>query len=110
MIERPDYWPALSWRHVAGARLFANREDLAASLAIRRDPVIAEIGVARGEFSEFLVRHFAPAKFVAFDTFTMDEWGDCWGTPANDYLGGMTHLDCYRDRIRTFGNCVSLEV
>ena len=48
-------FPALEARHLAGAGLFANREALIASLPLAAGGTIAEIGVAHGEFSEFLL-------------------------------------------------------
>jgi disulfide oxidoreductase YuzD len=62
--------PALEPRHLAGARLFANREALIASLPIAPGGTIAEIGVLRGEFSQLLLATLQPKTFVAFDLFT----------------------------------------
>lgn len=81
-----------------------------AALGVRQGGVIAEVGVARGEFSEFLVRSLEPREFVAFDTFTMDEWPHAWGTPTTEYLGGMSHRECYLDRMRPFEDRLSVQV
>jgi hypothetical protein len=110
MSLQPAYWPPLSREHVDGARLFADREEMVAALGVRRGGVIAEVGVGRGEFSEFLVRNLEPGEFVAFDTFTMDEFPHVWGTPTTEYLDGMSHRDCYLDRMRPFEDRLSLEV
>ena len=104
-----DY-PALSECHVAGVRLFADRCELLRSLNLPEGAMIAEVGVSRGEFSEFLIRHFEPRKFVAFDTFMMHEWPDCWGTPTDVFLGGTTHLECFLRRMKPYIDCVSIEV
>jgi methyltransferase family protein len=63
-------FPALESRHFEGARLFANREALIASLPLAPGGTIAEVGVLRGEFSEFLLSTLRPRIFVAFDIFT----------------------------------------
>lgn len=110
MSLQPACWPTLSREHVDGARLFANRQEMVAALGVRRGGVIAEVGVGRGDFSEFLVRNLQPAAFVAFDTFTMDGWPHAWGTPTSEYLGGMSHRDCFLDRMRPFEDRLSLEV
>src|SRR5580693_10296724 len=63
-------YPALRQSDVENAKLLADRYELIKWLAKHnRYAVIAEIGVARGDFSEFLMDAFRPSSFVAFDTF-----------------------------------------
>jgi hypothetical protein len=102
-------FPALEPRHLAGARLFANREALIASLLIAPGGTIAEIGVAHGEFSEFLLAQLAPKTLVAFDFFDMHEAGALWGKDTRHLLHGMKHLDFYRHRFRNRGDQVVTE-
>jgi hypothetical protein len=102
-------FPALEPRHLAGARLFANREALIASLPLPPGGTIAEIGVAHGDFSEFLLRQLAPKTLVAFDFFNMHEAGALWGKDARQLLHGMKHLDFYRHRFRNRGDQVVTE-
>jgi hypothetical protein len=103
-------FPALAREHVEGARLFADRHDLVSSLDIPPNPVIAEIGVARGDFSEFLIKQFDPGKFVAFDTFEMHKLTEAWGTPTKILFDGMTQLDFFRRRFSSISDRLIVEV
>lgn len=102
--------PPLAARHVAGARLFADRYDLVASLASARGGIVAEVGVAHGDFSEFLMETLDPAFFVAIDIFRMHEIPICWGVPSSVLLKGMSHVDFYSDRFARWGDRGAVEV
>jgi hypothetical protein len=102
-------FPALEPRHLAGAKLFANREALIASLPLAPGATIAEIGVAHGEFSEFLLTQLAPKTLVAFDFFNMHEAGTLWGKDTRQLLQGMKHLEFYKHRFRSRGDQVVAE-
>jgi disulfide oxidoreductase YuzD len=102
-------FPALAPRHLAGARLFANREALIASLPLAPGGTIAEIGVAHGEFSEFLLAQLAPETLIAFDFFNMHEAGFIWGKDTRQLLHGMNHLEFYTHRFRSRGDQVVTE-
>jgi hypothetical protein len=104
-----DY-PTLTREHVAGARLFADRKDLILSLPIPQGGIIAEVGVARGDFSEFLLTQCRPTKFVAFDTFTLDKESTIWGIDPAVYFGGLSHLEYYKRRFASWGDTVIVEV
>ena len=101
MIE----YPAITSDHVApNARLYADRYNM--MKWINKDVVagglaIAEVGVAFGDFSEFLRDTFTPDLFVAIDTFVVHTLTECMGTPVADRMHGMTHEDYYRQRIDT---------
>jgi Methyltransferase domain len=103
-----DY-PALTREHVAGAHLFADRKDLILSLPIPQGGIIAEVGVARGDFSEFLLAQCRPRKFVAFDSFTLDQESTVWGTDPAVYFNGLSHLEYYKRRFASWGNTVIVE-
>jgi hypothetical protein len=90
-----DY-PALEAKHLDNPRLFANREDLISSMRSVEGGVIAEVGVAHGAFSEYLLKELRPRKFVAFDLFKMHEWDKYLGVSTKQLLNNMTHLDYYR--------------
>lgn len=62
-------FPPLGTRHLQDAKLFAHREELIKSMRFLDGAVIAEVGVAQGNFSEFLLENLKPKRFVAFDTF-----------------------------------------
>jgi hypothetical protein len=67
--------------------------------------VIAEVGVAEGEFSEYLLNEFRPRTFIAFDIFTMHE------LPAFGYgwFDNMTRLDYYKRKFSDRGAQVVIE-
>ena len=90
----------LEEHHLVGSRLFPSRNELIASLDTARGGRIAEIGVALGDFSALLLETLQPTKFVAFDTFEMDNWPDVWGRPKSEVFKGKTHSEFYRDRFR----------
>lgn len=103
-----DY-PALETKHLDNPRLFAHRNDLISSLRPGAGGVIAEIGVAHGDFSEYLLDELRPQEFVAFDLFNMEEW-----LPTRQWsierLNNMTHLEFYRQRFNSRGAQVKVEV
>jgi glycosyltransferase involved in cell wall biosynthesis len=103
--------PALPLRreHVDGARLFADRHDLVRGLRLPTSGVIAELGVALGDFSEFLTQTLSPRRFVAVDIWTMHEGPEHWGQRSEVLFRGMTHRDFYEERFRSRGNQVVIE-
>ena len=56
-----DY-PALEAKHLDNPKFFANRNDLISSLRPGEGGVIAEIGVAHGDFSEYLLDELQPQE------------------------------------------------
>ena len=105
-----ENYPALESKHLDNPRLFANREDLISSMRSVEGGVIAEVGVAHGVFSEYLLNELRPRKFVASDVFTMHEWDTYLGTSVNILLHNMTHLDYYRQKFADRHNQVVIEV
>lgn len=91
-------FPSLEPRHVEGARLFASRADLVRSLDVADGGVVAELGVAFGDFSERLIETLRPRTFVAIDLFLLHQVPVVWGRPIDSWLGGSTHVDYYRKR------------
>ena len=102
--------PALSEQHVKDATLFASRGDLIKALTFLRHGIVAEVGVAFGDFSEFLLATLEPRKFVAFDTFMCHELPIIWGKETEKWLDGMTHADFYRKRFAGREEQVVIEV
>lgn len=93
--------PALRAEHVRNARLYATREDLVASLRPEiGHGVIAELGVATGDFSKVLIRLLSPRKFVGLDIFNMHHYPSHWGIPIETLLQGMTHRGYYEHNLR----------
>ena len=105
-----DY-PRLESKHFDHARLFANREDLISSMQSVVGGVIAEVGVARGDFSVYLLNELRPRKFVAIDIFTLHEQPLVGaGLQSSKYLDNMTHLDYYKKRFAERGDQMVIEV
>jgi hypothetical protein len=104
-----DY-PALEPKHLDNPQLYANREDLISSMRFAEGGVIAEIGVATGEFSEYLLNQLQPKTFVAFDIFTIHEWDTFLHIPTKTLLNNMTHLDYYKTKFADRGAQVVIEV
>lgn len=98
--------PALEEKHVNAARLFSNRKEMIASMISAKQGIIAEVGVANGEFSQFILESLEPVQFVAFDTFGMHNYPSCWGIPTEVMFKGMTHIDYYKDRFSKYGDRV----
>jgi len=71
--------------------------------------VIAEIGVADGCFSDFLLSELRPRKFVAFDIFTMHEFTTSWAGRTNMF-SNMTQLEYYRRKFADRGPQLVIEV
>jgi hypothetical protein len=92
-------FPALRQEHVAQAKLFADRNSMVQALSIPRGGVLGEVGVAFGDFSEFLISSFAPRQFVAFDTFLLHKLAYMWGRPTHEIFKERTHRQCYEERL-----------
>jgi hypothetical protein len=113
VVAKRDYphrdYPQLTADHLKDAKLFADRKDLVASMIFLEGETIAEVGVAHGEFSEFLLETLRPIRFVAFDLFRMHESGIAWGIPTEVLFEGMSHFDFYKRRFADRGAQVILE-
>ncbi len=59
---------------------------------------IVELGVAFGDFSEFLIRALEPEQFFAFDIFKLHEVPIIWRKPSKEVFGDMTHREYYTKR------------
>ncbi|MCB8880465.1 class I SAM-dependent methyltransferase [Acidisoma cellulosilytica] len=99
----------LDQRHVEGAKLFANRQAMIKGLGIPVDGVIAEVGVALGDFSEFLIDTLKPRTFVAMDLWQLHEHQTVWGRPAAEVFGGLTQAQFFEERFRDRGDLIRLE-
>jgi hypothetical protein len=86
----------LTKQHVNGARLFANRRDAIQDYV--RGGTFVEVGVALGEFSQFVIDNCRPEKFYAIDIFEMHTWPSMWGKSSAEVFGSLTHEEQYRNR------------
>lgn len=103
--------PKLTEEHVRGAKLFSDRFKMIEGLSLpRENPVICEIGVALGDFTDVMIRKFKPSKFVAFDTYNLHACPLIWGQPSTVVLKGMTHLNFYKDRFASQADVMTYEV
>src|SRR6516225_1967137 len=103
-------FPALEAKHFRNAALHPNRYELLRSMDFLRGGIFAEIGVARGDFSEFLIEKLEPRLFVGFDIFLMHEYPEHWGTPSEILFNGKTQLEFYKERFSSRGKQVVTEV
>jgi hypothetical protein len=88
----------LRQEHVDGARLFADRNELIKSLSYLQNPTVAELGVAYGDFSRFVIDHLRPRYFHAYDVFRTHEHPIIWGKPTADIFKGLTHRTFFDKR------------
>lgn len=102
-------YPALEPQHLDNAKLYANRQAMISDLCQYKPKVIAEVGVAHGEFSDFLLRTLSPEKFLAIDVFEMHLTPSHWGIPQEYLFKGMTHREFYAHRFNEYGNRVIIE-
>jgi Methyltransferase domain len=112
LTVQSDY-PILEGKHLDNPMLFADREEMIQSMQFEKVNIIAEVGVARGDFSECLLNVLQPRKFVAIDRFTLHETPVArWGgeVPLHTYFNGMTHIDYYKSRFADRGDQMIIEV
>jgi len=99
----PDI-PELDPANVEGAKLYANRNEMIKGPELPKQGVFAEVGVAAGEFSDFLIRNLDPSCFIAVDLFEMDKNPVIWGIPQEVLFKGMGQLGYYRHRLQSMGD------
>ena len=85
------------------AQLAADRRELIVRLlrkgTIAQGCAVAEVGVAYGTFSKYLLEQIGPHKFFAIDTFIVHTLTECMGAPVGDRFGSRTHRDYYQEQI-----------
>jgi methyltransferase family protein len=79
----------LKSEHLDDARLYADRFDMIRKLKIPNGGAVAEIGVFRGDFSEFLIDTLSPKQFFAYDLFDMSPLRTMWDKPIESYFDGL---------------------
>ncbi|WP_044042144.1 class I SAM-dependent methyltransferase [Caballeronia insecticola] len=105
-VKRLTY-PEVRSQHVQDACLFANRKDMIKAIAPRHG-AIAEVGVAIGDFSQFLVDTLAPTEFHAIDSFELHLLDRVWGVSTTELLHNKTHQQFYQDRFAHYGDLIRL--
>jgi len=101
-------YPYLTHRHLENAKIYPSRYDLIQSLSSKKGGTIAEVGVALGEFSKYMIETLAPSRFIAIDMFKIHEWETLWGKKTKDVLGGMTHRQFYENAIQEHRNIIDV--
>jgi hypothetical protein len=81
---------------LANARLLPNREAILPLLP--KHKVIAEVGVALGDFSDQFICVCEPERFIAIDLFDLHLIPALWGRPTKELFSGGTHGAFYRKR------------
>lgn len=89
-------YPKLPAELLEHARLLPDRR--AALPLWPRAAVIAEVGVAAGDFSAAILRTCEPRRFLAIDRFDLHTLPELWGAPPQRLFGERTHLDFYQHR------------
>jgi len=98
--------------HLKDAKLFAHRRNLIDNLVGSGIKSIAELGVAYGDFSEYMIETLTPKIFGAYDIFKLHNANVSFnGIPAIEKFNGSTHSDFYYNRLKNkFGDTVDLQI
>lgn len=83
--------------NVHEATLYANRYDMMRSLG-RNGGIFIEIGVAFGDFSQFVLENCKFDELCLVDIFTLDEQEYLWGKPREEIFGSLSHEEHVRRR------------
>jgi hypothetical protein len=110
MIKTKTDYPSIRQSDLSNAKLYANRNELVADLKSNYyNKKIAEIGVALGDFSDFILNQLNPQIFVAFDFFDIHNQSILWGRPTAEIFNGRTHQQFYQDRFKHLSEIVVIE-
>ena len=101
--------PLQQW-HVSSAKLYASRVDLIQDLRLPRGPVVAEVGVAFGDFSLELLKAFKPSVFVGLDLFELHRVPIIWGKPSQETFQGQDHLTYYSRKLHATSSGCKLDI
>jgi hypothetical protein len=108
-IEYQNF-PKLEEKHLDNPTLFSERRHLIGSMRpIVEDGLIAEVGVAEGHFSEYLLNELRPKRLFAFDMFTGHERRIFGGRKSKIAFHNISHRDFYQRRFADRGQQVVIE-
>ena len=102
-------YPYLTHRHLEETKIYPSRYDLIFSLSHMKNPIIAEVGVAKGEFSKTIIDALNPKEFVAIDMFKIHEWEMLWGEATSKQLEGLTHREFYEREMSKYKDIIRIE-
>lgn len=83
-------------RLLMNARILPNRDAILPLLP--KCKIIAEIGVALGNFSQQIMDVCQPGRFIAIDRFDLHTIPELWGRPTVELFSGTTHREFYHRR------------
>lgn len=92
---------------VQNGKLYGNRYDMISMLPVEKNPMIAEIGVALGVFSEHMIRTLAPREIHLFDFFDFHEQDSVFGVDPKLHFGSKTHQDFIMGKLNEIPNNTS---
>lgn len=98
----------LTRAHVRSARVVHNRHAILEDLP--RHGVVAEVGVAFGDFSHAILRVLQPRRFYAIDLFDLDRYPSAFGVDLRQKFQGRTHEAFVRERFRAEIEAGTLEL
>lgn len=81
---------------VRNARLLAHRTEILPLLP--KNAVVAEVGVALGDYSEEFFRKCDVKHFIAIDLFDLEKYPGMWHGRVGKELAGLSHIEYYRKR------------
>ena len=90
----------LSNKHTSSARLYANRNDALNDWP--KNAIIAELGVAFGDYSEKILKVTKPRLFDAYDLFMFHKSIIAMGRQTVTIFQGQTHRNYYEKRFAKY--------
>lgn len=99
--KHPDIVQAveLSLSHLQNAKILPNRDHILPLMP--KNGVVAEVGVALGEFSRKIIDVMQPRHFIAVDLFELHKLDIIWGQKTQSIFKGATHEEYYRQRFQS---------
>ena len=88
----------LTSAHLRHARVVQNRHAILEDLP--KHGVVAEVGVAFGDFSQSILRVLEPRLFYGIDLFDLDRHATAFGVDLQQKFQGRTHEQFIRERFR----------
>jgi len=88
--------PILPMELLRNARVLPERADILRYLP--KNIVLAEVGVALGDFTERILETCEIRHFYAIDIFTLHQYPETWGGRVGRELGGLDHRSYYERR------------
>lgn len=86
----------LTRAHLERSRILPNRHHILHELP--KGGVVAEIGVAFGDFSHAILTIVKPRAFYAIDLYDLEKYETAFGIDLRAKFGGKTHEQFVRDR------------